>query len=463
MSVVILPTTLFQNNELLKQYKKVYIIEHPVNFTDYNYHKLKLVLHRASMKFYADYIREKYNSKVIYLGFDSDLDKIFKKENHIVLHDPVDHAITNNLKLLARKHKIDLEIIESPCFISKLKDLKEFTEGKDNFFHHVFYKWFRQKYDILMKNDNPIGGKWSFDTENRKPFPQNYKESYKVKTNNSVYVKEAINYIKKNFPDNPGTTNFYLPIDFKGAKKHLNGFFKMRFKTFGPYEDAVNKDIFLGSHSLLSPLMNIGLLTPEFVMTEAIKFGTKHKVPMQSLEGFVRQLTWREYCRLLYVFKRKELEDGNYFNHHTRLTKNWYDNSKKKIGIALIDDLIEKVLNYGYLHHIERLMYIGNFMLISRILPKDVFKWFQCMFLDSYHVFMYPNVYGMSQHSAGPIMMKRPYFSSSNYISKMSNYKKNKGKDDWFEVWDELYYKFLKNHKNKFKHNYALAAQIKNL
>lgn len=473
MATLILPTTLFESNKVVEKYKRTYIVEHPINFTKYNYHKMKLVFHRSTMKQYASYIRNKYKATVTYIEYNDNLDKIFKKEKVIYCHDPVDHMVTNDLKKRARKYNTELHIIESPMFMIPYNDLEEYAGDKKTYFHHHFYKHFRKKYDILMKGDKPIGNKWSFDIDNRKPFPKSFKESFNVISNKNKLVDEAIRYVEKNFLDNPGSDDLYLPIDFSSAKRHLTSFLKNRYKQFGPYEDAVDTDIIVGNHSLLSPLMNVGLLTPEFVMEKVITYGKKNKVPMQSIEGFVRQLFWREYCRLLYLFKRQELEKGNYFKNTNKLSKNWYDNSEKKIGIDIIDELIEKTLDYGYLHHIERLMYIGNIMILLKIKPKDVFDWFQCMFLDSYHVFMYPNVYGMSQHSAGPIMMRKPYFSSANYVTKMSNYTKHKNKYnkikvgnkemEWFEFWDDLYYKFLRSNKSKLKKIYAFAPIINRL
>lgn len=473
MAVLVLPTTLFENSKLAQKYKKIYIVEHPVNFTKYNYHKMKLVMHRATMKKYKDHLKSKYNSNVTYLEFDDNLDIIFKKEKVVYAHDPVDHMVTNDLKKRARKYDCELNIIESPLFLIPFAALKEYAGDKTSYFHHHFYKHFRKKYDILMKNDKPIGNQWSFDKDNRKSFPKSFKESVNIKTNKDKHVTDAIKYINKQFPDNPGSSDLYMPITHAGAKRHFTQFLNKRFKLFGPYEDAVDTDIIVGTHSLLSPLLNIGLITPKFVLEKVLSVGKAKKIPIQSVEGFVRQLFWREYCRLLYLFKRTELSKGNFFNNNNKLTKNWYDNSKQKIGIDIIDDLIQKTLKYGYLHHIERLMYIGNIMVLLEIEPKDVFKWFQSMFLDSYHVFMYPNVYGMSQHSSGPIMMRKPYFSSSNYIVKMSNYTKHKNKYnkivngnkelEWFEFWDKLYYQFLRKHKNKLKKIYAFAPIINRL
>ena len=221
-------------------------------------------------------------------------------------------------------------------------------------------------------------------------------------------------------------------------------------------------------------MLNIGLITPQQILTKILHFyeNNKKTTSLSSIEGFIRQIIgWREYMRMIYMFSHKELIKMNHFNHQKSLSKEWYTGDTQ---IIVIDNLINKVIKYGYAHHIERLMYLGNFMLLNEIKPSDTYKWFMVFFIDSYNWVMEPNVYGMSQYSAGHLMSTRPYFSSSNYINKMSNYKKN-NKDithekiklnnkeyNWYEIWDALYYNFINNHKKEFSFNYSLANSVAN-
>ncbi len=473
-NVFIFPNSLFENNKLIDKNSKVWIIEHPVYFTKYKFHKMKLILHRSSMKYYQDYIRKKYKCRVKYIEFNDDLDKMFKdlKNKKVHFHDPVDHHVVKNMKSLAKKYNIELQIHDTPMFLSNLNDLNSYAKNKKRFYHDNFYKWQRNRLNVLMKNSKPRGGKWSFDVQNREPFPENFKENYIPKINTNKYVREAKKYANKNFKNNPGNTDLYLPIDHRGAKNHFKRFLKDRFKCFGPYQDAVDKNIPFGCHSVISPLLNIGLLEPKYVVEKAEEYGIKNRIPMQSLEGFIRQVVgWREFTRMMYMFKRKEFEQKNHFNHKRKLNKKiWFEN-KGTTGFEIMDDMIDKVFKYGYLHHIERLMYIGNWMLINKINPDHCFDWFMVFFIDSYSWVMYSNVYGMSQYSAGDIMMTRPYFSSSSYIDRMSTYKKRKDvyqkiklndEDyEWFQVWDSLYYNFIDTNKKEFSKNYAIARQVK--
>ena len=469
--IILITNQLFEESPILDSLDKedkVVLYEHPVHFTNYNYHKMKLVMHRATMKCYYDYLNKKINNEIIYLQFDESIEKELKnkKLEKIIVYNPIDHNIMSEYLDLSKKYKLELELYYNPGNICKLEDYKEYMEqskNKNPLFHHSFYIWCRTKYNILMKNNKPIGDKWSFDEENRLPFPKNYNEDIKFNSKDNKYLKEAKKYINKHFEKNHGSDEYYLPIDFKGAKLHLNKFLKERLNDFGPYEDAVSEKIIFGTHSVLSPLINIGLITPTYILEVVEEFYKNNKVKIQSVEGYIRQLFWREFCILVYFYKYNELNDSNYFNHKNKLDDTWYTG---KTSMKIINDLINKALKYGWLHHIERLMYIGNFMLLTKINPKDAYKWFMELFIDAYPWVMIPNVYGMSQHSAGPIMMKRPYFSSSNYIDKMSTYKKKEDENkiiinneefEWYEIWDGLYYNFINDNIKILEKNYSTS------
>ena len=475
--IIVLPIHLFESNDLINNDSHVYIYEHPSYFTNYDYHKLKLILHRSTMKFYYDYINNKHNCQTKYLEYTYDVENIFKKYQNkkINIYDPVDHDIMEQFNQFAIKYNIDLVVHDTLSFIEPYDDLTHYYNlNAANISQTSFYIWQRKRYNILVdKNQKPINGKWTFDKENREPYSKEFNENItdiNFKQTNNKYVQEAVKYVNKYFKNNPGSDNFYLPNDFTGAKKHLTKFIKERLDCFGPYQDTVSENIVFGCHSVLSPLLNTGLLTPTYVIERILDYYEKNKknLNFSSVEGIVRQIIgWRSWMRYNYMFKHKELINDNYFNHTRKLDKSWYTG---KTGIVPIDDIIMKVLKYGYAHHIERLMYIGNFMLLSQIHPKEVYKWFQSLFIDSYTVFMETNVYGMSQYSCGPLLVSRPYFSSSNYIDKMSSYTRkpdvypriilNKEEYEWYEIWDALYYNFIKNNKLKFKKNYSTARSV---
>lgn len=461
MALILLPNQLFnythisrfkelQLNKVKSKETNIYLIEHPLYFTAYNYHKFKLILHRASMKKFADRFR------CHYINYDADYDFIFKKYKDIYLYNPNDHDIMNEFKKLAKKHETNLIVYESPNFICNIRELNEYVSEKKNpFIHKSFYIHFRKKFNILMDKNKPIGNKWSFDSENRNKFPDNFEEIYyPKKRRKDKYVDEAIKYVYKHFKNNPciDGIDFYLPIDHNETLTYFNKFIEDRLESFGKYQDASSKNIVVGCHSLLSPLLNIGLIDP----INVINLISLADVNIASKEGYIRQIFWREYVRFVYIYKFDELNQ-NILGNDRKLSKSWFTSDTEHITyMPNVDDCIHKFFKFGYLHHIERLMHVGNFMLLTDIDPDQVYKWFM-MFIDAYPWAMAPNVYGMSQYSGGNMMTTRPYFSSSNYIKKMSNYK-----SDMFETWDALYYRFIHRHKKILAKNYATANAVKN-
>ncbi|MGC9311861.1 MAG: FAD-binding domain-containing protein, partial [Sediminispirochaetaceae bacterium] len=247
--------------------------------------------------------------------------------------------------------------------------------------------------------------------------------------------------IESTFPDHPGDTGgFYLPTTRSQAKEWMNTFFTERYHQFGPYEDAIHHNEVLGFHSLLSPLLNIGLLLPEEVLSRALEAD----VPLPSTEGFIRQIIgWREFIRGVYHTRESR---GNYFGHRRRLTEAWYAGTT---GLPILDDTIRKVLRYGYVHHIERLMVLGNLMLLCEIDPDEVYRWFSELFIDADDWVMIPNVYGMSQYADGGVFATKPYIASSRYLLKMSTYRRG----PWCDVIDGLYWRFVSLHREVFERN----------
>ena len=470
----IYPNQLFKNNKLIKYCDHVYIIEDSSFFIKYKYHKLKLILHRSSMKSYYDFLINKYssiNQKISYIEYDIEYDEIYKnikkKYKNIILYDPCDIDIINRLNNLSNKYLINIFFFDTKIFIESIDDLIIFRNtqtNKINYHHDVFYKWQRIRLNILVEDNLPLFGKWSFDNKNRNKFDNNYITPSEPKCNYNNYVIEAIQYIKKKFNDNFGIItddNFIYPINHNQAEIFFINFLNEKLSTFGKYQDASSNEIKFGSHSLLSILLNIGLITVKKVLNKTLKYfnnlnNDEKKIIINSVEGFIRQIIgWRSYVRFIYIFHGKKMLKMNKLNHQNKITKKWYD---AKTNILPIDNLILKVEKCAYLHHIERLMYIGNFALLCKIKPLEIYKWFMICFIDSFEWVMVANVMGMSQYSIENItMMSRPYFSSSNYILKMSNYKK----DRWSIIWDCLYYNFINDNSNILSKIYAVAPGVK--
>lgn len=470
--LLVLPNQLFKSidDEVLEDKPDIIIYEHPLFFTKYRYHKTKLAYHRATMKRYQDIMKKRH--KVKYVEYDGNIKTELNRYKKIYIYDPTDFSIVSDLNRKISKSR-DVVILETKLFIFDREEIREYvrsTKSKKKYINQNFYRWARQQTGVLMKNDKPIGGKYSYDSQNRSPFKKGQKKVQSFKNINNKYTKEARTYVEDNFDDNPGEITFYLPIDHNGARSRLRLFLTKLLKNFGKYQDAISSEVDFGYHSILSPMINIGLLDPFDVVESAeAHYQKSRSIDISSVEGFIRQiLSWREYVRMMYVHEHRALVKGNYFKHNRKIKRSWYEGTT---GIKPIDDCIKKVLKYSYAHHIERLMLLGGFMLIAKFSPKEVYKWFiSLVSIDAYPWVMEPNVYGMSQFSCKDLMMGRPYFSSSNYIIKMSNYTKRSGEEidlgddsySWADIWTALYYNFINSNKTYFKSNYSLASSVSN-
>jgi deoxyribodipyrimidine photolyase-related protein len=445
-NLLVLPNQLFIEEIKKLELERIYLYEHPEFFTKYNYNKKKILLHRASMKSFYYQLKDELKDEIEinYLNFTEDLVDIFKEVTSIKLYDPVNKNIRAEIVNSAFKNNLKLEIMESPNFLTSIDINIEYFE-ENNYYHFDYYKMQRKRLDILIdQNDNPEGGHWSFDSENRKKFPKNIEIPAIPIFKSDFIIEEAKNYVKENFANNPGNLkNFIYPINNNQAGKLFDWFLKNKLNNFGSYQDAIEENVEIGFHSLISSSLNIGLISPEMIVNKTINYyRNSENTSTASVEGFIRQIIgWREYVRALYELEGEEILNSDFWGHKRSFPKEFYQAST---NIDVLDNSLSKAVNLAYNHHIERLMILGNFFLISEINEDEVYKWFMEMFIDAYEWVMVPNVYAMSQF-AYTEMMTKPYISSSNYIRKMSHYQEG----EWSKVWDALYWRFLDKNKNK--------------
>ncbi len=453
---ILFPHQLFRDSELLSNDFPIYLVEEFLFFKLYKFHKQKIAFHRASMKAFAHELSE-FGKEVHYIDStqeESDIRALIPvlknngfQEFHVI--DPTDNWLEKHLRSVT--HAGELKLYESPLFINSKSDLKDFFRSDKKFyFQTTFYKNERVRLNILVdKDQNPAGGQWTYDSENRKKFPKKKSAPVINFPSSNKYWKEAIDFVETNYADYPGelSTSPVYPIDVKQAKDWFDQFLNFRFHEFGDYEDAIVRQEMILHHSVLSPLINVGLLSPIDVVQKALDFAKENNVPLNSLEGFVRQIIgWREFVRGMYESRGTEQRTTNFWNFNRKIPDSFYNGTT---GIDPIDETIKKVLKTGYCHHIERLMVLGNFMLICEFDPDDVYQWFMELFIDAYDWVMVPNVYGMSQFADGGLFATKPYIGGSNYIKKMSDYPKG----DWEPIWDGLFWRFVHEHQDFFKGN----------
>ena len=460
---IIFPNQLFEKSLLIENLNSTYLVEEYLFFKQYKFHKQKILFHRDSMKNYNDYLIKK-GLKVIYIDSQnnsSDIREFLKntQAKQINIYNPVDNWLEKRISSICSEKNIEIKFYENPLFINNQNELTTFFKPeKKKLFQTSFYKNQRTRLNILLDNEkNPVGGKWTFDDMNRKKFPKNKQtpilDYSKIKSSHYLSSKK---YVEINFENNLGeiSENQLYPTDYKSAKIWFKNFLISRFEEFGIYEDAVLTKESIINHSILSPLLNSGLLNPNEVLKTTIDFYKKNNIPINSAEGFIRQIIgWREFIRGVYFSKGSEERTKNYWGFKRKIPNSFYDGTT---GINPVDDTIKKVNKTGYANHIERLMILGNFMVLCEFDPDDVYRWFMELFIDSYDWVMVPNVYGMSQYADGGLMSTKPYISSSNYIIKMSDYKKG----EWSEIWDGLFWSFMDKQRVFFSKNPRMRMLI---
>lgn len=413
------------------------------------------------MKAYEIYLQKK-GYQVTYIDCKSAVTNALMSEwemsgiRELNVVDPVDDWLLRKYKSAAAKHKLRLNITESPGFLCTGKYGKDYFKNKKRYFLTEYYIEQRKRLNILIEKNEPAGGKWTFDSENRKKLPKGlHIPEYRIPAENNV-TQEAHRYIQENFGHHYGNSSpLYYATTHAEAKIAMRRFFEERFASFGLYQDAIAAEETFIFHSVLSPLINTGLLLPEEIIEEALSSAKKYQVPLNALEGFIRQIIgWREYIRIVYEQKGVHQRTRNFWNHKRPMPSSFYNGTT---GIEPVDKAIQRTLETGYTHHIERLMVIGNFMLLCEIDPDAIYQWFMEMYIDSYDWVMVPNVYGMSQFADGGIMSTKPYISGSNYLLKMSDYKKG----PWCEIWDALYWRFIHLHKDFFLRNPRMSMMVR--
>ncbi len=467
---LVYPHQLYKKEYLPEGITHVFVIEDPLYFgNDQHYpvffHRQKLMLHRASMRRYIEEVLWPAGYDVEYIAFNeiTDSGDVLQKLrgfDSATVFDVVDDVLQRRLQVAASTvPEIPvLQVLDSPNFYLKRSEVADYFSTSKKPVFSSFYQWQRERWNILIdENYKPVGGTWAFDEESRKRLPKDaVPPTFEVYGSNK-FVEEAREYVRKNFPNNPGKDeDFCWPTNHEEAEHWLGAFVDKRLDDYGVYQDAIDGQAPWAYHSAISPALNIGLLQPRTVIETVLARHAKKEVPLASLESFVRQiLGWREFVRGVYQTRHVKMRTSNVYGHKRQLTQDWYDGTT---GIPPLDDAIKKVANRGYMHHTERLMIVGALMLLSQIDPTDVYNWCMEMSIDAYDWSVVPNVYGVSQYAdeGQSGIAAKPTVTSSTDILKMSYYEK----DVWCDIWDGLYWNFIDEHKLELGKNPHMKLQV---
>jgi deoxyribodipyrimidine photolyase-related protein len=459
---IVFPHQLFRENPCLDVSREVLLIEDPLYFTQLRFHKQKLILHRASMQAYAARLKALGN-RVRYIPHDAypglrELLLALAGEGVKAVHctEPTDYLLERRLRRCTARHDMALHCYANPNFLTDRQALHDLLGRDRRYVMAHFYMKQRRRLGLLMENGKPVGGRWSFDSDNRKRLPRQHNPPSPWVPPETAWVQEARAYVARHFPDHYGTgTDFSWPVTHAQAEQVLIDFLQHRLHSFGDYEDAISRQQSTIYHSLLTPALNIGLLSPQQVLERVLETTRGQSVPLNSLEGFIRQIIgWREFMRGIYELEGVYLRTCNYFAHERRLPGSlWSGNT----GIAPLDTVIRRVMETGWCHHIERLMILSNFMLLCEFHPDAVYEWFMALFVDAYDWVMVPNVYGMGQYADGGLITSKPYVSGSNYLLKMSDFRR----DAWCQLWDALYWRWIWKNRRTFREHPRMGMMVR--
>ncbi len=461
-----------------KELDEILMCEFKKDFTNLNHHKKKIVYQLSCMRHFQSYLTE-MGYKVNYLKLDDPnnhgdfLPELIKQKRakgyeKLIVTEPSSYDELSLVKKWGDQVEVSLDIRKNNFFMCDKKEFEKWSIGRKDLRLEYFYRTLRKKFNILMENEKPICGTWNYDKINRKSFKDDSTVPEKYTSIVDDVTLDVIVLVNREFNDHFGTTDqFEFAVNRKQALNALKKFMQERLGSFGDYQDAMLSGEPWLFHSHLSMYINNGLLNPRECIDYAENQFKTSKAPINSVEGFIRQiLGWREYVRGIYWLNMPDYKNMNALNAYNSLPT-FYWNADTKMNC--IKESVENTIQNAYAHHIQRLMVLGNFALISGIQPKDVNDWFLSVYADAYEWVELPNVSGMALFADGGIIASKPYASSGAYINKMSNYccdcnydvKEKKGENAC--PFNYLYWNFLLENQSKLSSNSRLGLAYKNL
>jgi deoxyribodipyrimidine photolyase-related protein len=445
------------------------------------YHQQKLTLLYSAMRHYsADLKKRKFRTlyhRLTDSPFGTNYSTVLANwiQEHqireIHLLDPNEYDMFHSLSALSKKLGIPIHTHPSPQFLVPRKDFASWAEGKKHLLMESHYRRLRTERNILIDaKGKPEGGDWNFDDQNRKTYREFAKANPSVPPFPPPIQDPVVQAVAKDvsrlFSDHPGKgEQLWVPVTRAGALQWLKDFIQKKLAHFGPWEDTMVEGQAVLFHSVLSPLLNLGLLTPQECIEAAEKAYRDGKAPLNSVEGFIRQiLGWREFIHGIYWLKMPEYRDVNFLKADRALPR-WAYNGET--DMRCVSQAIHGAIDHAYNHHIQRLMVLGNYFLLGGYDPKAVLRWYTEMYIDAYDWVMAPNVLGMILFADGGFFATKPYAAGAAYQDKMGNHcsscrfdpKKKEGPDAC--PFHSLYWNFFGQHAKLFGKNPRIGMMVK--
>lgn len=441
------------------------------------HHKKKIALIFSAMRHFAEALKvngyqvtyvkldDKNNSN----SFTGEVNKACQiyKTKKVILTQPSEYRVLKAAQSWENKFKIPVEIREDDRFLCSIAEFEQWQEGRKQLRMEYFYRTMRQKYHILMDDNNkPTGGQWNYDTENRKPPKKGLfiPAPYQVKTDS--ITEGVLALVDKKFDNHFGElSNFNFAVNREQALAVMKDFIDNRLEFFGHYQDAMISGEPWMYHSHISFYLNIGLLNPLECIQAVEKAYHEKKLPINAAEGFIRQIMgWREYVRGIYWLQMPEYKELNFLEAKRPLPEFYWTGNTK---MNCLQQCVKETKQNAYAHHIQRLMVLGNYALLAGINPKEVNEWFLVVYADAFEWVELPNVSGMALFADGGYLASKPYASSGSYINKMSNYCQgcqynvNEKEGDNACPFNYLYWDFLARNRKKLANNHRLRMMYK--
>ena len=390
------------------------------------HHKQKLALVFAAMRHFAHQLRTE-GWQVDYRRLDGpDTPNSLDAE---IARAAARHNVTHIRMTEAGEHRVraleaaipGATIVEDDRFLVPLRAFTTWRGSRRRLRLEDFYRWQRRETGILMEGDEPAGGRWNFDSENRKPLPRGLVPPAPPAFAPDSITRQVIAMVEARFPANFGTLDrFQWPVTRAEALVALADFVRQRLPLFGDYQDALAHGEESLFHSLLAPALNLGLLTAREVVDAALEAHAAGAAPLNAVEGFVRQiLGWREYVRCIYLAEGPAYLQSNALGATRPLPAIYWNGDS---GMACFDSAFTQTRDRAYAHHIQRLMVLGNFALLAGVDPFELHRWFLVVYADAYEWVEAPNVIGMSQWADGGLLGSKPYAASGAYIHRQGDH-----------------------------------------
>lgn len=440
------------------------------------HHKKKIAFIFSAMRHFAEELKE-LGYKVIYTKLDDinntgsfyeEVKRTIKvcSPDKVIVTEPSEYRVLKNIK---EWHlNIPLEIRLDNRFLCSHDEFSNWAKGRKQFRMEYFYREMRKKYHILMADGKPEGGKWNYDSENRKPPKEGLNIPVTYTSSPDHITSEVINLVSERFGDHFGDIEpFYFAVKRKQALQAFEKFIEERLLNFGDYQDAMIEGEPWLYHSHISFYINIGLLLPLECIQAAEEAYRSNMAPLNAVEGFIRQLIgWREYVRGIYWLKMPAYEDENFLEAKRKLPELFWGGGTK---MNCLRQCVKETKENAYAHHIQRLMVLGNFALIAGLNPDEVNEWYMIVYADAYQWVELPNVTGMILFADGGVLGSKPYSASGAYINKMSDYckgcqyKVNKKNGSDACPFNYLYWDFLIRNEYKLRGNQRLSLIYRTL